>query len=119
MLPKKTYTVKEVARLLGFSTNTVYKYLSEGKIKATRLGKEGRFRIPGSEVTKFLGTPLPEPFESGVSLVSPEIFEVRLKDAPGLFDWFIGFLSIGLGYSQFIFPGIGTPSLFGPFTIYI
>ena len=51
----KTYTVKQVAVALGFSTNTVYKYLDEGKIKATRLGSEGRFRIPESEVTRLLG----------------------------------------------------------------
>lgn len=51
----RIYTVKEVARLLGFSTNTIYKYLNEGKIKSTRLGKEGRFRIPQKEVAKLLG----------------------------------------------------------------
>ena len=32
----KTYTVKQVAEALGVSTNTVYKYLEEGKISATR-----------------------------------------------------------------------------------
>jgi|SRR3989344_3142024 len=51
----RIYTVKEVARLLGFSTNTIYKYLDEGKIKSIRLGKEGRFRIPQKEVVKLLG----------------------------------------------------------------
>lgn len=51
----RTYTVKQVAEALGFSTNTVYKYLDEGKIKATRLGKEGRFRIPEKEVISLLG----------------------------------------------------------------
>ena len=51
----RIYTVKEVAKLLGFSTNTIYKYLDEGKIKSTRLGKEGRFRIPQKEVAKLLG----------------------------------------------------------------
>lgn len=50
----KTYTVKQVAQALDFSTNTVYKYLDEGKIKATRLGKEGRFRIPEAEVIRLL-----------------------------------------------------------------
>lgn len=50
----KTYTVKQVASALGFSTNTVYKYLDEGKIKSTRLGKEGRFRIPEAEVVRLL-----------------------------------------------------------------
>lgn len=28
----KTYTVKQVANLPGFSTNTVYRYLDEGKV---------------------------------------------------------------------------------------
>ena len=51
----RIYTVKEVARLLGFSTNTIYKYLDQGKIKSTRLGEEGRFRIPQREVAKLLG----------------------------------------------------------------
>lgn len=51
----RIYTVKEVARLLGFSTNTIYKYLDEGKIKSTRLGSEGRFRIPQKEVARLLG----------------------------------------------------------------
>ena len=32
----KTYTVKQVVEALGVSTNTVYKYLEEGKISATR-----------------------------------------------------------------------------------
>ncbi|OQA93007.1 MAG: Helix-turn-helix domain protein [Microgenomates group bacterium ADurb.Bin219] len=50
----KTFTIKEVARLLGFSTNTVYKYVNEGKIQSTRLGEEGRFRIPESEVARLL-----------------------------------------------------------------
>src|SRR3990167_304165 len=51
----KTYTVKQVAKILGFSTNTVYKYLDEGKIKATRLGSEGRFRIPEEELIRLVG----------------------------------------------------------------
>lgn len=53
---KKFYTVKQVAQALGFSTNTVYKYLDEGKIQATRLGTEGRFRISEAELLRLLGT---------------------------------------------------------------
>lgn len=53
-LPKKNYSVKEAARLLGVSTNTLYKYLDEGKIKSRRIG-QGRFKIPAKELQEFLG----------------------------------------------------------------
>lgn len=53
-MSKKFYTVKQVAEALGFSTNTVYKYLDEGKIQATRLGTEGRFRISERELLRIL-----------------------------------------------------------------
>lgn len=53
------YTVKEAAKILGFSTNTLYKYLEEGTIEAARGGgKQGRFRIPHSSIEKYLGTEL-------------------------------------------------------------
>ena len=54
------YTVKETAKILGFSTNTVYKYLNEGKLRASRGDEEGgRFRIPHEAVEEFLNTELP------------------------------------------------------------
>lgn len=75
----KTFTIKEVARLLGFSTNTVYKYVNEGKIQSTRLGTEGRFRIPESEVARLLkikGLEIPsssaEPSASSATLPESE-----------------------------------------------
>jgi excisionase family DNA binding protein len=54
------YTVKETAKILGFSTNTVYKYLNEGRIRAARGDVEqGRFRIPHQSIEEFLHTRLP------------------------------------------------------------
>ena len=53
----KLYTVKEAADIVGVSTNTLYKYLLEGKIKSARgTHKQGRFRIPHSALEEFLGT---------------------------------------------------------------
>lgn len=52
----KLYTVKQVADVLGVSTNTLYKYLGEGKIKSLRFSKRGRFRISETELTRLLGT---------------------------------------------------------------
>jgi excisionase family DNA binding protein len=52
----KLYTVKEAARIVGVSTNTLYKYLDEGRIKAARGSSlQGRFRIPESALEAFLG----------------------------------------------------------------
>ncbi len=49
----KTYTVKEVADILGFSTNSIYTFLKEKRIKGVRVGK-GRFRIPDEELSRIL-----------------------------------------------------------------
>src|SRR3990172_1963838 len=112
----KTYTVKQVAVALGFSTNTVYKYLDEGKIKATRLGSEGRFRIPESEVTRLLGerqavTP-PSPSEalSGVERAkegSTEDNTLSLLNRvanPDLFDVFLVLTAVFVGLTEFLYP---------------
>jgi len=51
---KRFYTVKEAAKILGFSTNTVYKYLDEGKLIGKRIG-QGRFKIPYPQLEPYLG----------------------------------------------------------------
>lgn len=60
----KLYTVKEAAKIVGVSTNTLYKYLDEDRIHAARgTALQGRFRIPESALEEFLGIKLstPEP----------------------------------------------------------
>jgi excisionase family DNA binding protein len=104
-MPKSTYTVKEVANLLGFSTNTVYKYLDDGAIKAVRLGNEGRFRIPWSEVARLL-------HERGKSIqtagpktiLGVNLPTIEIKDSPSIFDWFVAFLSMAIGFTQIVNP---------------
>ncbi len=105
---KKTFTVKEVAKLLGFSTNTVYKYLLEGKIKATRLGKEGRFRIPAQEIDRMVPSQN-DSKESNIIPSEPEKINVNkysnnIEGTFSLFDWFISLNSILFGLTCFIFP---------------
>lgn len=59
------YTVKQAAGIIGCSTNTLYKYLNEGRIKASRgTVDQGRFRIPQSSLEEFLGTKLSEKSQS-------------------------------------------------------
>lgn len=55
------YTVKQVADILGFSTNTVYKYLNAGIIHTSRPGQmKSRFRIPKKALEEYLGGPIEE-----------------------------------------------------------
>lgn len=56
----KILTVKQAAKVLGLSTNTMYKYLNEGKVLAARGHARGTFKIPAKSLEKFLGGPLPE-----------------------------------------------------------
>lgn len=50
---KRYYTVKEASKILGTSTNTIYKYVNQGKLKSRRIGR-GRFKIPFSELQPFI-----------------------------------------------------------------
>lgn len=60
----KLYSVKEAAKLVGVSTNTLYKYLDEDRIHAARGSAiQGRFRIPESALEEFLGIKLSKPVE--------------------------------------------------------
>lgn len=53
------YSVKKAAQIIGCSTNTLYKYLNDGRIKASRgTAEQGRFRISRSALEEFLGTPI-------------------------------------------------------------
>jgi excisionase family DNA binding protein len=54
------YTVKQAAKILGLSTNTTYKYLNEGRIKAARGHVRGTFIITRRSLENFLGAKLPE-----------------------------------------------------------
>ena len=51
---KRFYSVKEASKILGVSTNTIYKYLDEGSLKGRRLKNRGRFKIPFSEIAPYL-----------------------------------------------------------------
>ncbi len=59
-MPNRIYNVKQAAKILGLSTNTTYKYLNEGRIKAARGHVRGTFIIPARSLEVFLGGKLPE-----------------------------------------------------------
>src|SRR3989338_866284 len=102
----ETYTVKQIAEILGYSTNSIYSFLKEGRIKGIRLGR-GRFRITEEELERVLHLSK----KPGVDLVqSDEVAAKTISSIPNihfditsLFDWFVGGVSILIGASLFLF----------------
>lgn len=113
-LPKATYSVSEVATILGYSTNSIYTFLEKKKIKAIRMGK-GRFKIPASEVERLLSGPKNIPASSVTTLPvgTQTIHALPSRTALGItdsmdepldiFPWFFSLASIVSGASLFIF----------------
>ncbi len=117
-----TYTVKEAARILGYSTNSIYTFLKEKRLKGIRLGK-GRFRIPQSEMDRLLSlnskaslSPAPRSDKSALlnqtseqieySTLTDDLLDISKTNNNGvlnLFDWFLGMSSVVLGMSLFLF----------------
>lgn len=60
MAIKKILNVKQAAKILGVSTNTMYKYLNQGTITAARGHGQASFRIPLTSLEFFLGSKIPE-----------------------------------------------------------
>jgi len=105
----KTYSVKEAAAILGFSTNTIYTYLNDRKLKGIRVGK-GKFRIPQSEIDRMTGSTQPTSvIVPQVEATEQRVFEPFVVKRPvennvlSLYDWLIGLGSMILGGSMFVY----------------
>ena len=54
--PKKFYTVKEASIILGFSTNSIYKFVDTNRLKSSRGNSiKGRIRITKKALEDFIG----------------------------------------------------------------
>ncbi|MEU6036226.1 helix-turn-helix domain-containing protein [Actinomadura sp. NPDC047616] len=53
------YSVEQVAALLGLHVKTVRGYVRDGRLQATRIGKQ--YRIARADLESFTGRPLDEP----------------------------------------------------------
>ena len=105
----KTYTVKEVAKILGFSTNSIYTFLRENRLKGVRVGK-GRFRISQEEVDRILQIHTNEASQAPVAsnqdaptVLEPAPLHLQVISPPNLFDWFLGMAAIIAGMALFLF----------------
>lgn len=103
-----TYSVKQVADILGYSTNSIYSFLKEGRIIGIRLGK-GRYRVTQDELNKILHLKKTENIPN-VSSIVPDKFPVLKRQegvindsVPCLFDWFISLVSIVMGLTMILF----------------
>jgi len=112
----ETYTVKQVAELLGYSTNSIYSFLKTGRIKGVRVGR-GRFRITEEELRRVLhlskkpvvgqkeSAPIAEEKKEeitvpGVDHITYKFLSLRVAN---LFNWFIGVASAAVGLSLVLF----------------
>ena len=139
----KTYTVNEVANILGYSTNSIYTFLKEKRIKGVRVGK-GRFRIPEEELSRILHLSKKSVVTTGPAIspenaIVPQSIEVsgdterlvRHEDAvffsmplwkgkvafPSFIDWFVGMAAVVAGVALYLFNGIyanSTVALYNP-----
>ncbi|WP_067829515.1 helix-turn-helix domain-containing protein [Nocardia inohanensis] len=56
-MTERLYSVEDVAERLGLHVRTVRSYVRDGKLPATRIGKQ--YRITQSDLEAFTGTPVP------------------------------------------------------------
>ena len=52
MYGKEFYSVKEVAHILGLSSDRIYEYLRTGRLQGSRLAKNSAWRIPATELER-------------------------------------------------------------------
>lgn len=106
----RNYTVKQAADLLGYSTNSIYAFLREGKLVGKRIGR-GKFKISHSEIARF--SPIEEVPHQKIPPTSVRRFDTSLahtpadagvvSPGPGIFDWFVGMVSLLCGGSLFLY----------------
>ena len=56
MIDKQFYNVREVARILGLSSDRIYEHLRTGRLFGVRITKHGAWRIPASELARLQGS---------------------------------------------------------------
>src|SRR3989344_1117520 len=101
----ETYTVKQVAEILGYSTNSIYAFIKEGRIKKVRVDL-GRFRITQDELNRVLHLS-----KKPSAVITKPIIKMQPTatvpdihfDVTSLFDWFAGSSSILVGFSLFLY----------------
>jgi len=67
---EETVSPSEFAKITGYSTSTVYRWIREGKIKAVRKGPY--WEIPIYEVVKYLKTPIKIRINTFETMIEPQ-----------------------------------------------
>lgn len=91
-MTKKFYSVKEIAKMLGISTITVYRECKMKRLGSIRIG--GRIRVLKEHIEKYIQEPLEKPISKKKSKTDSSK-ELVLGDNKELLS--LSFLLIGLG----------------------
>ncbi|MGW8849853.1 helix-turn-helix domain-containing protein [Streptomyces xiamenensis] len=62
-MPQRYYSVDQVAGLLGLHVRTVRGYVRDGRLRASRVGRQ--YRITGEDLAAFTGAPAPTEATAG------------------------------------------------------
>jgi len=57
MMETETYSVRQVARLLGIGQQSIYQAVREGRLPAIRIGRKPKLRIPKIAIEELLRDP--------------------------------------------------------------
>lgn len=70
----KFYSVESIAQMLGIHPKTVRRYITEGKLRAAKVGKQ--YRVTGHDLSLFVENHSPDANAGGENTSSPETLTV-------------------------------------------
>ena len=70
----KFYSVESIAQMLGIHPKTVRRYITEGKLRAAKVGKQ--YRVTGHDLSLFVENYSPDPNANSENTNSPETLTV-------------------------------------------
>ncbi|MDQ1646220.1 MAG: hypothetical protein QOJ50_2404 [Cryptosporangiaceae bacterium] len=81
-MPEDLYSPEQVAAQLGLHVRTVRNYVRDGRLKATRIGKQ--YRITGADLDAFTGAPQPASPAAGPTTDAPTAEVTSVVHADGI-----------------------------------
>ncbi|NUW41922.1 helix-turn-helix domain-containing protein [Nonomuraea rhodomycinica] len=73
-MAERYYSVERVAELLGLHVKTVRGYVRDGRLNATRIGRQ--YRIAAEDLEAFTGRPAPAPARGGLHAETSAVVRV-------------------------------------------
>jgi excisionase family DNA binding protein len=76
-MDEKYYTVEQVSALIKMHPKTIQRYIREGKLRATKIGKG--WRIAGHDLSQFAESVEPESPLEGARIAASSVVDIRVR----------------------------------------